>query len=515
MKKIAVFIAFTSIFLSSPVYSAEFSFQSRRGLTFSLTSWVPTTEGEANKFMALANQDATEIKKLYGILVNESKTAKNASDKPATYEKLISRGLILEAGTKGFVSVLNDAIDKTNKLTDASPAAVLTFAPSKTRTDLINDISKILRDMNNVSEQTIKLVSGLNAEYEFNKVSGDPALVSKDKTEENNRNYKDKYSQDPDATSFIGKNKDKANDEVVNNLVQAGGGEYTITEPGSKKFSQDLGEDKFKIASADPAAPVTQQQTTTTTPDDKQQTVVVDNSKTDKQVATPSKDDSKELGDLKDELKKLKELQTKEKPKATDDSSKSSAPNASNPSLAGLRASYDADRAKREKEMAEQRKLQEAAKIIADAKRKSKLPKTKDIAFARPASSGGGSSLFSSPSYNKEDSKKDTSPTSTPSIFERNGIGASGKKVSDYSAYYGTANIPSSASSKELAMDRFSSMYEMARRKALIEDARSEFAGRYIDIFLLQHSIIYDYYSRGLLIDLAEAVEPIGDSDTL
>ncbi len=510
MKKIAVFIAFTSIFLSSLAYSADFSFQSRGGLTFSLTSWVPTTEGEANKFMYFANQDSAEVKKIHNVLVEESKTAKYPQDKPTTYEKLINRGLILEAGTKGFISVLNKAIKEIDKLIDGN-ANGLSHKTHKTRADFVNDINKILKDMNNVSEQTIKLVSGLNAEYEKIKdKTKDPILVSKEKIAQNNKNYNDKYSQDPDASSFIAKNKD--NDDVDESLVSAGGGRYTKTEVGANNFSEDLNGNKFDIVSADPSAPVTQQPAPPTNPDK----IVVDNSKTDKQVATPNPtDNSKELGELKDELTKLKELQAKEKPKAADDSSKSSAPNASNPSLAGLRASYDADRAKREKEMAEQRKLQEAAKIIADAKRKSKLPKTKDIAFARPASSGGGSSLFSSPSYNKEDSKKDTSPTSTPSIFERNGIGASGKKVSDYSAYYGTANIPSSASSKELAMDRFSSMYEMARRKALIEDARSEFAGRYIDIFLLQHSIIYDYYSRGLLIDLAEAVEPIGDSDTL
>ncbi|HOW16419.1 MAG TPA: hypothetical protein PK443_01770, partial [bacterium] len=327
--------------------------------------------------MSLANQDSAEVKSIYGVLVNESKTAKEPTDKPATYGKLISRGLILEAGIKGFISVLNDAVTKIDKLNDGG-ANSLNFQPSKTRADVVNDINKILKDMNSTAEQTVKLVSGLNAQYEEIKdKTKDPTLVSKDKIAEHNAAYEKDYTKKPDDNSFIAKNKDKADAEVSDNLVSAGGGRYTRTTGGANNFSEDLNGNKFEVVSAEASVPVTQQPVANNATETPQQVVVDNSGKTDKQVATPSPtDNSKELGELKDELKKLKDLQTKEKPKASDDSSKSSSPNASNPSLAGLRASYDADRAKREKEMAEQRRLQEAAKIIADAKRKSRLPKT-------------------------------------------------------------------------------------------------------------------------------------------
>ena len=78
-----------------------------------------------------------------------------------------------------------------------------------------------------------------------------------------------------------------------------------------------------------------------------------------------------------------------------------------------------------------------------------------------------------------------------------------------YKKYYKMGKGPDESSSKDLARSSFDSMYELARVRALTEGADSEYAGRYIDPFLLIHSIIDDYYRKGLLVDTAEVITPV------
>jgi len=98
-----------------------------------------------------------------------------------------------------------------------------------------------------------------------------------------------------------------------------------------------------------------------------------------------------------------------------------------------------------------------------------------------------------------------------PSIF---GGGSDNTKEGDekYRSYYKNGSPPPTFSSRDLALNRFSSMYESARMKALTEDAYQEFAGRYIDLFLLVHTIVdHEYRDKGKLMNLTEVVpSPLG-----
>lgn len=78
-----------------------------------------------------------------------------------------------------------------------------------------------------------------------------------------------------------------------------------------------------------------------------------------------------------------------------------------------------------------------------------------------------------------------------------------------YKKYYKMGKGPDDFSSKDLFKNQFDSMYEAARIKALTEDANTEFAGRYVDLLLLVHSIIDDYYRRGMLVDTTEVIKPV------
>jgi hypothetical protein len=78
-----------------------------------------------------------------------------------------------------------------------------------------------------------------------------------------------------------------------------------------------------------------------------------------------------------------------------------------------------------------------------------------------------------------------------------------------YKSYYKMGTGPADLSPKDLFRTKFDSLYEKARIKALTEGADSEYAGRYIDIFLLVRSIMDDYYKSGKLADTKEIVKPV------
>lgn len=124
-------------------------------------------------------------------------------------------------------------------------------------------------------------------------------------------------------------------------------------------------------------------------------------------------------------------------------------------------------------------------------------------------SSGRLSDLFSS--KRSDDTPVEKKKGATPSFFGSEGD--SDKQGDEkYKAYFKSGTLPQGFSSKELALNRFSSMYEAARMKAFTEDAYQEFAGRYIDLFLLVHTVLdHEYRDKGKLMDVSETVpSPLG-----
>jgi hypothetical protein len=78
-----------------------------------------------------------------------------------------------------------------------------------------------------------------------------------------------------------------------------------------------------------------------------------------------------------------------------------------------------------------------------------------------------------------------------------------------YKSYYRMGQGPGDVNPKDLFRTKFDSLYEKARLKALTEGADSEYAGRYVDIFLLVRSIMDDYYKSGKLSETKEIVKPV------
>jgi hypothetical protein len=140
------------------------------------------------------------------------------------------------------------------------------------------------------------------------------------------------------------------------------------------------------------------------------------------------------------------------------------------------------------------------------------FPNAKDLKKPPMGSSSSGnrfSDLFAS--RKDETSSASDKKGNTPSIFGSENENA--KEGDDkYKSYFKSGGLPSGFSSKELALNRFSSMYEAARMKAFTEDAYQEFAGRYIDLFLLVHTVLdHEYRDKGKLMDVGETVpSPLG-----
>ncbi len=482
---------------SLQVHSActKFSFKTKAGLAFDDdTKAASTASASLKDFMSLAELDSKQLDYIYPCLLGEAKGVKAATDKKTASTAVIDQVLLLEAGAKDFKAVVDAA-----KTTIANASAIVKGSIVGIKTDKLATYST---DAAMVAKNLSSLAAGLNS---------DQNVVVKDKITKSNDEYKTEYSKEPVAESIIGSNKDKEDDEVKVNLAVAGG--YSPDSYGAALFLKDLNEGKYNVVSVEPSVIVPDTKpttnTTTTTP------TVVNAEQKDDDVIAGDTESAKELKAL---TAKIKEMEDKEKenakkatttPPAADKSASPYGGSSSSLNLGGLR-SFEADKKKREAEAEEKQRQQKVKDILRDVRTKTKAPRSSSLAFQNKTSGSLGSSLFNR-DYKKDD-EADTTKVKKPSIFDKyEGKSDTSSKKGDYSSYYGTANIPNSLSSKELAMNRFSSMYEMARRKALIEDAKSEFAGRYVDIFLLQHSIIYDYYSKGLLVDIGEIVTPISD----
>lgn len=497
MKRIItiLLICFTATY-SAQLYSAcaKFSFKSKTGLVFDDDTKAASTASTSLKdFMSFAELDSKQLDYIYPCILDEAKAVKNATDKKAASDAVIDQTLMLEAGAKDFKAVID-----ASKATMANASAVVKGSIVGINTDKLNTYST---NAVTIAKNLSSLAAGLNS---------DQNLVVKDKVTKKNDEYKADYNKEPVPESFIGSNKDKDDSEVKVNLAVAGG--YAPDAYGAALFTRDLNDGKYNMVSSDPSIII---------PDpnkiipDKQPPTVVNTENNDDDKIEGGTEEAKEIKALTAKIKEMEEKE-KEAAKNTPSTASSSDKNTTSPgssssfSMGGFNKSFDAERKKRAADLEEGQKKREMQNILKEVRAKTKAPRSTGLAFQKGTSGGLGSSLFGRGDKDAADTSKKTSKPSIFNNYDGKDAGTASKK-GDYSGYYGKANIPDSLSSKELAMSRFSSMYEMARRKALIEDAKSEFAGRYIDIFLLQHSIIYDYYSRGLLVDVGEIVTPIQD----
>ncbi|MCX6112075.1 MAG: hypothetical protein NTY22_02145 [Proteobacteria bacterium] len=156
--------------------------------------------------------------------------------------------------------------------------------------------------------------------------------------------------------------------------------------------------------------------------------------------------------------------------------------------------------------------LERAKKMDEDSMRRAMTQAMKSgkgtgkLAFSR----GQGSAfslrdLFSKPSDDIMENKT-TSKEKDMGILEK-GFGGTTQQTDKYKKYYKMGEEPEESSSRDLSRSNFDSMYEQARIKALTEGATQELAGRYVNIFLLMHSILYGKYIEGSLVDTSEIVK--------
>lgn len=180
---------------------------------------------------------------------------------------------------------------------------------------------------------------------------------------------------------------------------------------------------------------------------------------------------------------------------------------------AGSRGGMDDDE---RKEMIARAKEREKAMMRMDMQRAlyGNNPSGKSLAKAPMGKDGSGGSSLRDLFAKRFDAADKTMAKKgiVPSIF--GGAGNDEVKPGDerYRGYFKSGAAPSSVSSKDAALNNFTSMYETARLRALTEDADQEFAGRYIDLFLLVHTILdHEYRDKGKLIDFTEVISsPLG-----
>ncbi len=511
-------LIFLSCFYSIELYSAcgSFSFKAKGGLK------IVSTTSEVDAFVSAAKDDSAQIISIYECIKKAATDAVDGGTATA-YSPVFDQAAILEAGSRKFAAELV----KTTATLEATASTSNTYVRVYRSPDkAIAELKLYSTSAKDIADKLTKITYGTMVQ---NNMSSDNAgcIGTKENIEALNKNFKDTYTSDAPAGSVLGDNAKAATDEDIKKNAAK---HYTEDETGVKNFKADITNKKFDVAAVDASttAPTLKTTTdankavtTTTTPStgtnaagrpQAPPAATTNTSAADKTAAA--------YKETKDNLDKLLALQAaKEKEKTpTASTPLSSGGDVNNQSLGALK-SFEQDRAKREKDMEERQRQQKIQAIIKEARSKTKLPKGSSLSFQSPRSSssggsGGGSSLFGS----KESDDDDASKKAKPSIFDKTDKDSSSlvtSKKGDYSDFYSSSNVPNPTSSKDLALNRFSSMYEMARRRALVEDAKSEFAGRYIDIFLLQHTVIYyDYYCKGLLIDVGEEVTPIGDDKT-
>lgn len=172
-------------------------------------------------------------------------------------------------------------------------------------------------------------------------------------------------------------------------------------------------------------------------------------------------------------------------------------------------------------------------KLIEEAKKRADKLRRQDLQKATFGDGKSGSSRLQAPKmdggsilgsrsgsslrdlFSKKDDEE-TTPTSAPkrdysSMFAgatgKDGTPSSSRPTGDYREYFKDGASQYVPSSRDLAMSNFSSMYETARRRALTQGSDKDYAGRYVDLFMLVNTVLdNEYRGRGKLMDLSEVV---------
>lgn len=487
--------------------------------------------------LTLLQKDLDSLKSIYTCIHDASKKLMSVDVKDS-YEKhknIISDSVELNKYSVVFrnkVKKIKDEVDKelkkngTSTLANISSIMRRTFSTgTKNYPDQSKKLEPILTEAEAMVTNTSALASGVFAIYEAKRDLSRadlsiPEMCVTDIIDPINTKLKDNSSlneteslisqvsklKDDDKsiddeklkTKFVGPYTDVAKkDEFLNNLME---NKYAISSGTIQKTSTTTG---LNVSAATTS-------TTTSTTISPEQAAKLTAEQTKAAEEKAKKD--KEWEDLK---KAVEVMQLKESipPSTTADSKNSGTTGSSGigsveaQSPQGYDAVKESERRKwleRAKQLDEQALRQAMKQTLKSGRVSSRAP------FAKSYGSSGSFSLrdlFSKPSSSDDpyDDKKINKEKGT-SFFGDNA--AKTQDADKYKKYYDMGTGPTDASLKDLSRSNFDSMYESARIKALTEGADTEYAGRYIDPFLLVHSIIYDYYSKGLLLDNSEAREP-------
>jgi len=463
---------------------------------------------ETDSLISVEGRASTEnkvLKSIYDCVLANSKTLSAAKETPkqADYEAVIKKALILENSCISYISTLTTVLDRIS----AKP----TETQATGATTKISSIYKTIYETTIIKNNSKTIASGVYALAAQNKVN----IPVKDKVSEWKKDDvgNEISLESSSMLSALDKlNSDKTATDLDTKLSATLKGAFS-TEEKIKEFKTNLKE-AYDIKSVVGST-------------NAETAVVNDPNAAAKTTSTSPNDNNKSLTDilLAQYLANLannnnagnnNNNNTVAAPVLTSKDDKGSSGGGGSGSLAGAsigsRSGMDDDD---RKDFLARAKEREKALMRMDLQRTlygnssgKPLPKN---AMGKDGSSG--SSLRDLFAKRFEDSDKTMAKKgSTPSIFGADSDEAKQQGDEKYKEYFKTGEAPSTLSSKELVLNRFTSMYETARLKALTEDADQEFAGRYIDLFLLVHTILdHEYRDKGKLIDLTEVIpSPLG-----
>lgn len=488
--------------------------------------------------VAIIQKDLDSLKTIYTCVHDASKNLMSV-DVKNSYEKhktVISDSVELNKYAVVFrnkVKKIKDEIDKELKKTTNSGstfASITNFmrrpfnTTNKNYTDQSKKIEPILTEAESMVTNTSALASGVFAIYEAKRdlLRSDPSVPEMcvtDIIDPINTKLKDAPNLNETESLIAQVSKLKDDDKSIDDekLKTKFAGPYTDAAK-KDEFLSNLMDNKYAISSPTVAkvsattssvsnSPTTSTTTSTTTSPEEAAKLTADQAKAIEEKAKKDK----EWEDLK---KAVEVMQLKESipPSTTADSKNSGTTGSSGIGSVEAQSPQGYDPVKE----SERRKWLERAKQLDEQALRQAMKQTlksgrvsNKASFAKSYGSSGSFSLrdlFSKPSSSDDpyDDKK-LNKEKVPSFFGDNSKTQDSDK---YKKYYNMGAGPTDASLKDLSRSNFDSMYESARIKALTEGADTEYAGRYIDPFLLVHSIIYDYYSKGLLLDNSESIEP-------
>ncbi len=457
--------------------------------------------------VADANKDVRKLKTIYECILEKSKAVAGGTN--TNYSEVIGEAVILENECVAYNIILNKKIKSLNNTTTSASCkadAVGGTLPSG-RATLLSDGP--VADVTSIADNAKAIATGVYA-----------SQAAKDKTD-----YKDEVTEwekdhDPAKGSLLKSLVDVKTDETK--LAKALKGKYTDTDDADE-FISDLKNDKYELppdVGEDPARPFTNTGPTAPTGPTADTGLTSATGTTGLTAAEQAALYQKMLDKMEDLERDANNNNNSNvvaaSPVVTTTPTKSDSGGSGSGlgSLSGFGSrnmGMDDDERKeriarakeREKDMMRQNIDK---KVFGSSTKPLSAPKT---------SAGSGSSRFSDLFSSKKPAlgTTDTKTAKKPSFFDKDSTDEKAVQGDEkYKAYFKSGNLPPSFSSKELALNRFSSMYDAAKMKALTEDAYQEFAGRYIDLFLLVHTILdHEYREKGKLMDLSEIVpSPLG-----